>query len=162
MLVATYHFYEKAHRKMCTTIVLYFFNIHTFKTKSKIFLIFEIDTKTSISYKKIQLEIKLKPANNDQIWLVLTWYRFFMWWSPFQDNHYWMVPKVVVLYRFDCIEKIWWKGWILEVFWSQIAWAPHRTETIKRHMEITKNILTQKRRNKKSKIYWAKKIYTSI
>ena len=52
MLVATYHFYEKAHRKMCTTIVLYFFNLHTFKTKSKIFLIFEIDTKTSISYKK--------------------------------------------------------------------------------------------------------------
>ena len=52
MLVATYHFYEKGSRKMCTTIVSYFFNIHTFKTKSKIFLIFEIGNKTSISYKK--------------------------------------------------------------------------------------------------------------
>ena len=45
MAVATYCYCEKVHRKMCNTIVLYLFNICTFKIKSKTFLIFKIGTK---------------------------------------------------------------------------------------------------------------------
>ena len=98
----------KVHRKVCTTIVLYLFNICTFKTKNKTFLIFKIGTKTPkplFLIKHSLLEIKLKPANNDQIWLVVNWYRFFIRQPPFQDYHFWMAPKVVFLYRFDCMSK---------------------------------------------------------
>ena len=98
----------KGHRKVCTKIVLYLFNICTFKIKSKTFLIFEIGTKTPkplFLIKHSLLEIRLKPANNDQIWLVVNWYRFFIRRPPFQDDHFWMIPKVVVLYRFDCMSK---------------------------------------------------------
>ena len=39
---------------------------------------------------------KLKLAKNDQIWFVITWYRFFIRWPCFQDGHFWVVLKVVV------------------------------------------------------------------
>ena len=107
MAVATYCYYEKVRRTMCTTIVLYLFNICTFKIKSnwKHFNLQEWhqNTKTFISYKTFTVGKKLKPAKNDQIWLVVAWYRFFIRRPPFQDDHFWLVPRVVVLYRFDCI-----------------------------------------------------------
>ena len=57
---------------------------------------------TFISFKTFTAEKILKPTKNDQIWFVVAWSRFFIRWPHFQDGHFWVVPKVVVLYRFDC------------------------------------------------------------
>ena len=61
------------------------------------------NTKTFISYKTFTVGKKLKPAKNNQIRLVVAWYRFFIREPSFQDDHFWAVWSVVVLYRFDCI-----------------------------------------------------------
>ena len=109
MVVTTYYYHEKVHRTMCTTIVLYLFNICTFKIKKNIFKIFKNGTKTPKPFFLIKhslLEKKLKPATNDQIWLVVTWYRFFIRWPPFQDTYFRVVPRVAILYRFDNMLKL--------------------------------------------------------
>ena len=59
------------------------------------------NTKTFISYKTFTVGKKLKHAKNDQIWLVVAWYRFFIRQIPFLDDHFLVVPRVVILYRFD-------------------------------------------------------------
>ena len=73
------------------------------------------NTKTFISYKTFTVGKKLKPAKNDQIWLVVAWYRFFIRRPPFQDDHFWVVPRVVILYRFDCRSYAWCSEYILSV-----------------------------------------------
>ena len=109
MAVATYSFYEKVRWTIRTTNILHLFNVCTFRIKSnwKLFDLQEWhqNTKAFISYKTFTVKKKLKPGKNDQIWLVVAWYRFFIRRPPFQDDHFWVVPRVVVLYRFDCITK---------------------------------------------------------
>ena len=77
----------------------------------KIFLIFKNGTKTPkplFLIKHLPLgKKKLNPGKNNQIWLVVVWYRFFIRWPPFQDDHFWVVPRVVILYSFDCMLKTW-------------------------------------------------------
>ena len=53
-----------------------------------------------ILYETIIMEEKLKPAKNDKIWLVLVLYRCFIRRPPVSDNHFRVVPSVV-LYRCD-------------------------------------------------------------
>ena len=53
-----------------------------------------------ILYDTIIVGEKLKPAKNDQIWLVLVLYRCFIRRPPIWDDHFRVVPSVV-LYRCD-------------------------------------------------------------
>ena len=119
MVVATYCYFEKVRRTMRTTIALYLFNISTFKIRSnwkhfwfsRMALKREIvnlySSKALFLSKHSPLKKKTKPAKNDQIWFVVAWYRFFIRRPPFQDDHFWVVLKVVVLYRFDCSKVEW-------------------------------------------------------
>ena len=43
-----------------------------------------------------------KPAQSDQIWLLFILWRCFIRQPLVQDNHFWVVSRVVVLYSFDC------------------------------------------------------------
>ena len=98
--------------KRCTeqyTLQLYCTSLIYVHSKSKVtenifnFQEWYQNTKTFISHKTFTIgKKKLNPIKNDQIWLVVAWHRFFIWRPPFQDNHFWVVPRVVVLYRFDC------------------------------------------------------------
>ena len=40
------------------------------------------------------------------LYLVVVLWRCFMRWAPVQEDHFWVVPRVVVLYRFDCISEL--------------------------------------------------------
>ena len=45
-----------------------------------------------------------KSSQNNHIWLVVILWRCFIRQPPVQDNQFWVVPRVAVLYRFDCIK----------------------------------------------------------
>ena len=119
MAVAPYCCYEKVCRTMRTTILLYLFKICLIsksKVTENIFNLLEWLQNTwsckSLLSKPLFLskhsplkKKKLKPAKNTQLWFVVAWYMFFIRRPPFQDGHFWVVSKVVVLRRFDCIVK---------------------------------------------------------
>ena len=46
-----------------------------------------------------------KPTWNNHIWLVLVLWRSFIRWPPVQSNHFWVVPRVIVLYRLSYIPQ---------------------------------------------------------
>ena len=43
-----------------------------------------------------------KPAQSDHIFLMVVLWRCFKRLSSVLDDHFWVVPRVFVLYRFDC------------------------------------------------------------
>ena len=79
---------------------------HTFRMKNNLKYLQE-STKThnfKFLFKKILQwwEKPKKPAKNNHICLVAVLWRCFIRQRPAQDDHFWVVPKVVMLYRFDC------------------------------------------------------------
>ena len=53
-------------------------------------------------YKTFTLGENQKPAQNNQIWLVVVLSRCFIIQPPVPDNHFLMIPILVVRYRCDC------------------------------------------------------------
>ena len=99
------------HICMIRNIKTYFnkkvFSFGVSEKEFRTFLIFKNDTKTRAtsnlySSKYHSGEKNKRPAKNDHIWLVVVLSTCFIRRPPAQDYHSWMVPIVVVLYRFDC------------------------------------------------------------
>ena len=71
-----------------------------------------------IHYKTFTPGGKQKPAQNDHIWLVVILWRCFMRQPLVQVDHLWVVARVVVFYRFDCVFYFFMQFYITVHFWG--------------------------------------------
>ena len=93
---------------MCNPGQNWLITLHIFKNDSK------TSYTTNIQYNHVKIySLKdvhsggknQKPTQNNHIWLVVVLWRCFSGQLPVQNNHFRVVPRVVVLYRFDCIKS---------------------------------------------------------